>query len=364
MHGGGTVASGCALHPGFANDGCSGANVNGNFQASTFFTCTTVNASCALQTSQTYSSSHPPAWNVACVDYKCGYDTTLTLKDPASATLPSGCTYAAGGHAGYAFPSVNCVPGANAVIDFEGFDMSLHNCTQLFIASNANTTQTLTIKNNNWVNGSGCSGGTVGVNANFILIQSGVHVVTQTITNNMFDGQYPTFSNVQAIGDSSAGTSSTTCSKTFKYNVFINIPANPGAGANGWCNVLHEYNYYGNFNAANLTHGAVYGLIPTGGTQPSPVHVYSQNYSYNTCLYGSAIAAGSGSTCFSFLTNGASFGIYATATVDHNVTVSNQNSGSAINSVAITFIDHAFSIGNVVWTNNYTDPTGGIEPLF
>ena len=63
-------------------DGSIGAAAGGTVQYSNFFT------SRALQSGQTYSTR--PPWNVAGVDYAVGVPSGA-LKDPLSASLPSGC---------------------------------------------------------------------------------------------------------------------------------------------------------------------------------------------------------------------------------------------------------------------------------
>lgn len=74
-----------------------------------------------------------PPWNVAGVDYPAGLPTGLTLLDPTTATLPSGCVYASASH------KVTC---STAGVTISGYDFSLHNGTQFVCAAN-----NLTVKN-------------------------------------------------------------------------------------------------------------------------------------------------------------------------------------------------------------------------
>src|SRR5208283_5623577 len=102
------------------SDGCAGANLNGFYQ-------TTLSA--LAQSGQAAYATRPP-WNIAGVDYPVGHDKTLTLKDPATATLPSGCAWDA------ADVKIDCENGNNITLD--GFNLSAtggHICTQIWIAN-------------------------------------------------------------------------------------------------------------------------------------------------------------------------------------------------------------------------------------
>src|ERR1035437_6550905 len=90
-------------------DGSLTAPVGGSFQRTNFFT------SYALQNMQSYVTR--PPWQVAGVDYPVGIPSSVTLKDPSTASLPSGVTYnaTATGY-GYSTPVV-VVTGNNVTVD-------------------------------------------------------------------------------------------------------------------------------------------------------------------------------------------------------------------------------------------------------
>ena len=112
IHGG---PAGLYVNSDGVNDGAVLSNVNSQFQSAGYFNS-------APLSGQTYVVR--PPWKVAGVDYRVGYDTTLTLKDPATATLPSGCSYLANGRSGYGHvPAVDCTVPVSGM-SLVGYDFS------------------------------------------------------------------------------------------------------------------------------------------------------------------------------------------------------------------------------------------------
>ena len=133
-------------------DGCLQANPNAVFQASNFFTCTAA-THCALTPGQKPYTALP-SWNVAGVSYPVGYDKTLSLKDPTTALLPSGCSY----NKSITAPQVTCTNVHG--LDLEGYDFGNTTwrgqttgggCVSLEITGSV--TGAIVIKNNRFFNG-------------------------------------------------------------------------------------------------------------------------------------------------------------------------------------------------------------------
>ena len=131
------------------SDGCFGAETTGSYQQASFF-------GTAPQSGQTYTTR--PTWNVAGVHYKVGYDTTLTLKDPATAVLPSGCAHLSGGRSGISsFPTVDCSSASGFVMnryDFSGAHSSGAAANGVLLLIESTVRGTCTITNNRFARGS------------------------------------------------------------------------------------------------------------------------------------------------------------------------------------------------------------------
>lgn len=106
-------------------------------------------------------------WRVAGVDYPVGYPAGTTLKDPATATLPSGVSRDSTNH-------VFNVSGNNVTLD--GWDFSLENG---WLIVPGNGVSGLTISNSNFKLGS---------NRNPFIWPEGNITNGMTVSNNVFDG--------------------------------------------------------------------------------------------------------------------------------------------------------------------------------
>jgi hypothetical protein len=133
--------SSCPQGSAFA-DGCA-SSPGGNFQQPKFFT------SYAPQSGQTYVTR--PPWNVVCVDYACGNYSTPSL-DPATSPLPVGCVYSSKGNF-VGGPEVVCAGVKN--LSLVGWDFAAHGCVYLDLKNNLSGS--ITIKNNKFANGAGCT---------------------------------------------------------------------------------------------------------------------------------------------------------------------------------------------------------------
>ena len=77
-------------------DGCSAAPSDGNYVNPHFFLYAKQSGQKAYFRAPFVQSNHPPAWNVAGVDYPVGYRRSIKLKDPTSGQLPKGCRLSKG----------------------------------------------------------------------------------------------------------------------------------------------------------------------------------------------------------------------------------------------------------------------------
>ena len=175
------------------------------------------------------------------MDYPVGYDTTLTLKDPTSAGLPSGCTFSS--------PTVTCA-GSGGILN--GYDFTLHN-THLTISANG-----WTVSNNSFI----CGPHNTATSA-MIRIGSGVTDSTMKY-NNMNGGD-----TVRLGGAGGTVCDTTTLATildnsqisgtfTFEYNYCFNFDAkciNFELGTTNTLSVIEKYNYYAEIGLAGSTHG-------------------------------------------------------------------------------------------------------------
>ena len=143
IHGGIAAPSGnCPQGTSYTNvrgtpDGCLGAPT-GTPDNITLFQNSSYFASYANQNGQTYINSHPPSWNVAGVDYPVGIPGGTVFKDPATATLPSGCVYSATGSSNNG-PKMTCTGSSNPTFDgydFSGTLIGSHGCVLILFSNN------------------------------------------------------------------------------------------------------------------------------------------------------------------------------------------------------------------------------------
>lgn len=379
-------------------DGCVGAPVGGNVQYSNFFT------SRALQSGQTYTTR--PPWNVAGVDYAIGISASaFPLKDPTTAPLPTGCSFASN--------TVTC-GGTAADITFDGWDFGLHNCTYLNFQGTA--TGNLIVRNSNflWGTNTQCN--------QFALVNLGVNLASILWEKNVSDGVGDALTLNDANMSCLVGGIANSTPVTVQYSVFYNAPARQLCSS-GTGSIVWQYNYgegltyigakfTGSISGTVLTVTAMTsGTIQNGsgvwsgtpglsrnlaissfGTGAGGVGTYNLNTS-STLASGPLFSAGrfhgdpqlltfttgtmalfqhSYSTFLSTSINvGGTAGItpqefaYTSQVMtlfqaDHNVIVSNlsalYNTGATLG--ALVGNNSAIVFTNTTWDTNYMDPTG------
>ena len=400
-HGGLAPSGPCAGDAYHATDGCDGAPLTGSIQYANFFTVR------APVSGQSYMTR--PPWFVAGVDYAIGIPaaSAAALKDPTSASLPSGCNYNSGTH------HVTC--GGVADITFDGWDFgnTAAGCVRLLF--NANATGTITVKNSNFLNGANCD-----VNQGDLIDIASGSAAALVLINSVVDGAGDSFPyNLPELVNSN----STGCT-TIKYVAFFRAPARDYEG-NSTCAPLVQFSYAEGWAYASkaatsaitaagskvLTFSATPSYVANGmqvidTTTPSVIPSSPQatvsshtattvtinnaiagagvgsgdqisfsslthaefaltdtrggtapiiQYSYNVFLQP-ASAIGLETTTEIYLSNGTANPIWTTATVDHNVLVSNIIYTNR-NLVAYMANPNA-QITTLNWTSNYFDPTG------
>jgi hypothetical protein len=317
-------SSGCPKGTSYA-DGCVGRPINGNKLVPTFFT------TYATQSGQTYVTR--PPWNVAGVDYAVGVPSGLVLKDPAVATLPSGCSYSAS--------IVTCRGSGNLTID--GWDFRLHNCTFLDIF---NYTGTITIQNS-WFK----MGPSVQCQNNFGLVEleSSTLGSSLIVRNSQFNGVaqiYPRLGNYFDIFDARS-----TGASLYQYNVFHQSIGRPisTTSSGDW---TAQYNFIEGVNYGNAAHGEVELIGSTSLTNNLTIE-------YNTSLAPADYGGGMTATWYisSGNTNGQKFG---TVNINNNTAVINLFGGKAgkvvVSAALAEFGYDPVTTANIL--NNYVDPTG------
>jgi hypothetical protein len=163
-----------------------------------------------------------PPWNVAGVDYHVGLGAGTPLKDPSTATLPSGCSYSA--------PTVSC---SGKGITLAGFDFSLHGGMKLVMNGAGDT-----ITGNNFALAPSCSDPVID-----FTVSAGSSI---TINYNDFDGGGSSCGTL-VFGTMLNGKYGNGSTSTVEYNVFGNTPqdvldaAGPSTGAAAY---VLEYNLF------------------------------------------------------------------------------------------------------------------------
>jgi len=231
-----------------------------------------------------YGNKRPP-FNVAGVDYHVGVSASVTLRDPATETLPAGCNYKAS--------LVTCTKD-NTIIS--GYDFSLHDGVQLYAAGVSGTI----ITNNKFGIGSTCKDPLIDIrNAGSV-----------TIAHNTFEGAGSLCPDL-LFGTFIFGVYSAGAVSTVEYNVFSNIPtdalqyAGPSSGA---ASIILRYNLYyiqgffghpdgiqtngGNFEPIDVSFNTYYNASPPSTIGAQPLHLDAQltaalnrsTVSYNTIV--------------------------------------------------------------------------------
>ncbi|MDB5482505.1 MAG: hypothetical protein JWO83_3558 [Caulobacteraceae bacterium] len=350
----GWAAAACAYGgAGFA-DGCALANPNGAFRIpATQFASKQSGTlpsglawSGALQSGQAWTSTHPWPWDAPGIDYPVGYDTTITLHDPAHAAagtgvgqLPPACRYISNPN----FPNtggmrVYCGPAASITI--AGFDFSLHGCVALQFASNF--TGTAIVTNNKFSNGPNCSIN----NGSLVNVAS---AASFTFKNNVVFGNGTIYPNGMTVVIDNAKTGTA----INEYNYYHHVPNR--AFTSNRKSVSNLYNYIEGLNTTVGTglHGEV-GMAPA---QSGAIYMNS----FNVVMFDPSSQQ---NTSPFFMTNALGFQV---ASADHNVIVSNKTmaSGASAASVAALIAEmNKVFYATLTIVDNYADPTGALSCIY
>jgi hypothetical protein len=340
------ATSSSAQCPSAYADGCSPApTANADtIQVPNFFT------GYAQQNGQTYVST--PPWNVAGVNYPVGINASYAenLVNPATAPLPTGCSFVRGSN-----PYVTCGGTASRPLNnltINGYDFSN---VQLAIGY---VTGTLTITNNKFFNGPAVDPLFWNVD---ISNASSANVV---MDYNYIDGNGPGIPNGKLeamVLDQSTG------SLTFQYNALLNI-TNKGLyyGTDSSVNISYNYGEGLNFG------GPAHSEFISGGPATATDTMSNEEIGYNTFLVDKTNGGG---TANIYVSNGVDGGLVQTANVNNNVDVSNYDHNlpnpNPDNYTAITssyLIEPAHQdFGDINFVDNYFDPNGSygcIYPFF
>jgi hypothetical protein len=300
---GGGGGSNCPQGTADPNDGCSGAALTGSIQHSNFFTGYT-----------TQSYAHRPAWNVAGVDYPVGYSGTLT--SAATATLPA-CATRSGSTI-----TINSAP-----CNINHLDFSVGNSWCL--VDNAAGSNTVTIENNKFNNGSGCN-----ANGGALLTLTGSAPVI--VQYNQFNGnQVGGGGLLQALMQNNAAVSSI----TVQYNAFIDTDQ-ADIQLNSPTTLNVHYNYAEGL-ACCTNHGD--WVIPNwSGTG-------AYNDSYDT-VYSGGTRSSATTACYVTAQNGAGT---ISGSCKNMVLVA--NGGGPQGAISFLFESDAVVVNTFVVTNNWLD---------
>lgn len=342
---GGAVAGPCAYgaytNSSGVSDGCSGAPTNGSFVYANF-------PNSAKQSGQIWLASHPQAWNVAGVDYRVGYDTTLTLKDPAVASLPTNCSYSATGRF-TGGPEVECNAAASPT--FNGFNfgaIGAHGATLLVFDSNV--TGTCTVTNNKFAWNATFAG-----QAGQVIFVNGSAGCVRDVEDNEFAGAWPGVNNKNQ-GDGIADNF--TAAATYKYNYFHNMTERPlTARFDG--GVVYRYNVVDTVDMTSVA-GAAHGEVWTAFSGVTNLTFGTMNSDFNVVVIPSNTPSAAWSAPF-FL--GDNYNQTAPlVTINNNTLVGNLaggQGGTYTDGAAIVMTQYA-KITTLTMNDNYVDPTGAL----
>ena len=258
------------------SDGCAAAGAGGSYQQASFFTT-------APQSGQHYKVR--PSWNVAGVDYAVGYDTSLHLKDPATAALPTGCAYLPSGRSGISrYPTVDCSGAAGFVLngwDFSGASSTGTAAGGILLMLEANLGGTCAISNNRFAYGPNHHNNVYGPSP-LIFATSSTSGCSVDAEHNDFNGGWPTYGDDQSIILNNFGASA-----VYQYNAFHDAPARAlTTGGRGCPSLKWRYNIVANVGMVpyNDNHGEEWADFV--GANCALDHL---NSDFNTLLVSAAV---------------------------------------------------------------------------
>jgi hypothetical protein len=285
--------------------------------------CSSAPAGTAQYPSILASYAKRPPWNVVGVDYHVGVPANTTLKDPTTATLPTGCAFSGS--------TVTCSSGSPVL---DGWDFSLHNGTTLSITGGG----TVTVRNSKFVVGSN-----QGALGNIIKLGSGSF--STSFLNNEIDGANVavTAQQGQTVSVSNTGTN------TFQYNYFHNSGGDVIDFNTGTRTDIIQYNVFKDIGV-NTQHSDTFQWF--GSVEQNDVIAF--NLGYQTVN-----EPGAGMGQFSLFGEGAG----------SNLTNSRLSNNTVIQLAACTSCNwtltlelDAGAIGDHdILQDNYIDPTGAVS---
>jgi hypothetical protein len=305
-----TPPPGCSTYTGWSGDGCAGAV--GSFEIASYFGASSF-YDFATQSGQTWTSSHPWNWNSPGVDYPVGPDPSITLADPATATLPAGCTYEATGNVLTNGPEVYCSRGANNPV-INGIDFSLHGCTTFY--ADSNVTGQITLTNDKFVMGPNCSA------TNGYLVKLVGGSANMVLQNDLLDEGYPAENTKLLMTGIDVNSSQPL---TIENSAYVNASQRPIATISTGPELLENNVFVGmnlGTNASNGEHGEIDELE----TASSGVTFSNIQYINNVVVIPATTKAALTSP---FYADGVPFKNSSIQgfTVDHNVVVTNYING-------------------------------------
>jgi hypothetical protein len=257
-----------------------------------------------------------PPWNVAGVDYAVGIPSSVILKDPRSAPLPSGCSLNG--------TTVTC----SSAVTLDGYDFSLNNGTTLLIKEGD-----LTVQNCLFVVGS--NQGALGK----IVEVSGF--ANATFLHNEFDG-----SNLavipqrgQTINVMNTGTI------TFRYNYFHNSGGDMVDFSGGPQVDILQYNFFRDIGLKTAHSDTLQwcGSI-----------VSNSDLSFNTIIQNAAGLSGMGL----MVANSECSGARMSNVVVHNNTLISSVRDNFATGATVSQDAGPASADHIAVFDNYLDPTG------
>jgi hypothetical protein len=348
----GAVSTSCP-YGGLYSDGCSSANQNSNFKVSTTYGVSFYQH--AATSGQTWASAHPWLWNSAGVDYPVGYDTTLTLKDPATG-VPTGCTwYASGTNIGYTGPQIYC--SGSSSVTLNGYDLTLYGGVHVRTCLTGGAQFTAT---NNHIQVGTSSDQNTGV-----IVACVSQTGTTTVWWNEFDGNNR--------GGHTTVTNAVSCNTycDIEYNYAHDWPHQVFNAAGQSSTVTVKYNYIEGFSLYNCGGGAcLHGSVMENQNSTASTDYGTQDEEFNTVVYPTGYMSLQNTTAFSFL-GGNTYNQSITAgTLKNNVVVTNcavsytnaqscpTSGGYVTVNIALTEPFRLAKISSWTVQNNFVDPHG------
>lgn len=321
--------------------GCAGANPNSSFINPGFLTS-------AIQSSQSsILPGHPQPNNMAGVDYRVGYDTTLTLKDPTT-NPPSGFTYVGPGSGGPKITSAGF--GDLTVTGYDLLNPSGVGPVAIVVGSNQTSGHVTTISHNKMGNSATHNGGiSVGGFASLV------------VKFNEFDDLGLGGSGGFFVFDSRSGAGTDI---DIEYNAFLNISApRIYGGPRGGGSRIFKNNYLYGLDALNQADSEV-DLYGGGTGQFTPIPLV--DWSYNTIAIPTQIPTFAINAVFLWGTGAMSGTSVTTLNEIGNTVVINKigvggSSGGGQAAAGSGLLAGGWaSLGTVTLKDNYFDPTGSL----